>query len=274
MVDGNNNSLEGMQLAVKEINQRGFLSVPLRLVTGGCTQNSAFELALSNGVRVIVNACNEDVSAPAAQQNNIAMLNLYDKKAFSMMPSHELMDAATAKSLFNERYKKLGVLHSRDIQLFVHEFEQLGGITLAEYVEPNSSATPQLTRLRANVPDALFIVDVNVNNLEHFSQVFSYVNIENVTVLQPAIEIFFTEYFQRVYDKQPSYDAALGYDAIKIIAEALREAPYTGAGIRDALFQVSFDGATGHVDFDENGIRVGNVSVVMQQKKAQDSQDK
>ena len=62
---------------------------------------------------------------------------------------------------------------------------------------------------------------------------------------------------------EPSYTEALGYDAVKAIAEALRDAPNTGKGIREGLHHVAFDGASGHVEFDEHGQRVGSVPVVI-----------
>ncbi|PIR74676.1 MAG: hypothetical protein COU35_01230 [Candidatus Magasanikbacteria bacterium CG10_big_fil_rev_8_21_14_0_10_47_10] len=52
-----------------------------------------------------------------------------------------------------------------------------------------------------------------------------------------------------LYDTAPSQYAAESYDAMKAISEALQQ----DMPLKDALYEVSFEGAAGPVDFDANG---------------------
>ncbi|MBS3138259.1 hypothetical protein J4207_00975 [Candidatus Woesearchaeota archaeon] len=250
----NDAALSGMELAVEEINQRDFLDSPLRLVVKDCTSAGALELIVAYGARVIIDACTEDVATQVARQNRVAVISLYHS-GISLMPSVVSLDKAAARALVQQGYKKIGVLHSRDVDVFVREANALGGETILEYVERNSShATQQRARLLASQPDALFFVDVNESAMKSFVTIpiFSYIVSEHVNVVRPVATDVFSAYFQKVYGKQVTYDAALGYDAIKAVAEALQKVPHSGTAIEDELQRMSFEGASGNVDFSGN----------------------
>ncbi len=66
------------------------------------------------------------------------------------------------------------------------------------------------------------------------------------------------EAYRRAHGGQPDHFAALGYDAVLLVAEAVREVGFDRARIRDYLEEVgtsrdAFRGVSGLVAFDENG---------------------
>ncbi|UCC47748.1 MAG: ABC transporter substrate-binding protein [Gemmatimonadota bacterium] len=68
----------------------------------------------------------------------------------------------------------------------------------------------------------------------------------------------FVEAYRRAHGGQPDHFAALGYDAVLLVAEAVREVGFDRARIRDYLEEVgtsrdAFRGVSGLVAFDENG---------------------
>jgi branched-chain amino acid transport system substrate-binding protein len=75
---------------------------------------------------------------------------------------------------------------------------------------------------------------------------------------QPARE--FAEKFRRVHGRDPDSFAALGYDAVRLLARAAKDGGPSRGAVRDYLAGVgreggsaAFTGATGTVRFDENG---------------------
>lgn len=70
----------------------------------------------------------------------------------------------------------------------------------------------------------------------------------------------FRDRYRRTYSEEPDLFAALGYDAVYIIAEAIEKNGYTAKGIRDGLYSMSgFRGVIGPVSFDSHGDIVGEV---------------
>ncbi len=65
----------------------------------------------------------------------------------------------------------------------------------------------------------------------------------------------FAQDYRTAYGKEPTYFAALGYDMMQLIANAVRSCGGDDAScVRDYLYSVSdYDGASGRTTFDENG---------------------
>lgn len=60
--------------------------------------------------------------------------------------------------------------------------------------------------------------------------------------------------FREKYDKDPSVEAALGYDVGGILIKALADCEYNVKDIKDAMYRVqNFEGVTGNTSFDVNG---------------------
>jgi len=73
---------------------------------------------------------------------------------------------------------------------------------------------------------------------------------------EPSGPIFarFADKYRKKYGEEPDVNAAFGYDALYAIAKAMEKAKaLDGPSIRDALYKVSFEGATGRIEFDKNG---------------------
>lgn len=69
----------------------------------------------------------------------------------------------------------------------------------------------------------------------------------------PEAKGFMTEYAKR-FGEQPNYPALLAYDALKIVALAMKEGGYSADSIKSALYRVKdFPGITGRTTIDSNG---------------------
>lgn len=64
----------------------------------------------------------------------------------------------------------------------------------------------------------------------------------------------FLRRFQKRFNTMPGYYAPLGYDAVYILAEAIKKGGFTAEGIKNALYKIrDFPGLTGRTSFDRNG---------------------
>lgn len=64
----------------------------------------------------------------------------------------------------------------------------------------------------------------------------------------------FTKKYRAKYGEEPDINAAFGYDAFLAVIEAMKKAKTSdGPSIQQALYGVSFEGASGKIEFDENG---------------------
>jgi branched-chain amino acid transport system substrate-binding protein len=73
-----------------------------------------------------------------------------------------------------------------------------------------------------------------------------------VTVASQASDRFDAAYKAKFGVASQGY-AAYAYDALLTIAQAMRQGGYSGEGIRDALYRVTFNGVTGTTQFDAFG---------------------
>ena len=70
----------------------------------------------------------------------------------------------------------------------------------------------------------------------------------------PAVDSF-TARFRRKYSTQdePNVFALYSYDAMMVVAEAMKQGGFGATGIKDALYTVKYDGVTGPIKFDKYG---------------------
>lgn len=187
--------------------------------------------------------------------------------------------------------KKAGVLfdNSNDYtkglaEFFRDKFTQLGGQIVAFEGHPAGTTdfTPFLTKILAGNPDVIYCSDYYnddglmakqarqlgykgpflggdgwdspdlvkiggdaVNN-SYFTNHFSKDD------KRPEVQEFVKKYTQK-YGQAPDALAALGYDAMGLILQAIQNAGSTdGAKIRDALKNIDYHGVSGEIKFDEN----------------------
>jgi branched-chain amino acid transport system substrate-binding protein len=169
--------------------------------------------------------------------------------------------------------------------VFVENFEAMGGTIVIDqsYSEGDTDFSAQLTAIRAENPEAIFVpgyytevgliarqaqslglavpllggdgwdspslIEIGGDALEgsYFSNHYS------VQDPSPAIQEFVSAYQAR-FGETPDALAGLGYDAAMILFDAIERAGSTeGAAIRDALAQTAdFAGVTGTITLDEN----------------------
>ncbi len=71
----------------------------------------------------------------------------------------------------------------------------------------------------------------------------------------------FIEKHRLEYNEDPGTFGAQVYDCLKALDLALQQGAKTGAEIKDKLYQMEFDGASGHIKFDANGDVSGNYNI-------------
>jgi branched-chain amino acid transport system substrate-binding protein len=300
---------KGVDLAVKEINQRGFLQQPLRAVyeDSACDADQAVasvqELIIAHGVRLIVgDVCSDSTLAvvPIIEQNNVVLISPGARReeitlspfVFRTIPSDVLFADFVADSMERHNYHKLAVLHhsSNESRVFAQFLkDRLTAVITEEYDDPTSMRV-QLTRIKVNKPDALYIVDngenlfalidsirkaqLDVQLFSHSNKIVDEAITDPSTVIDadsameglivPSISrgnVVFTTLYKRVYMEKPKLYAAQSYDAVKIAAEALKSVPYLGLSLQKELHVVSIDGATGEIKFDKGGNVAGDYEV-------------
>jgi branched-chain amino acid transport system substrate-binding protein len=175
--------------------------------------------------------------------------------------------------------------YSRGLQqFFKRSFTQLGGEVVVEksYTQGDRDFSPQLTAIRSANPDVIYVpgyygeVGVIANQTKQLGikapllggdgwdapQLWQlggnalngdYIsNHYSVDDPSPAIQKFVADYKGR-YGLAPDALAALGYDAMKVLADALKRAGTTdGAKLRDAIAHTAnFPGVTGAITINE-----------------------
>jgi branched-chain amino acid transport system substrate-binding protein len=69
--------------------------------------------------------------------------------------------------------------------------------------------------------------------------------------------------YEEEYGEVPNALAALGYDAVKVVAAAMERAGSTDKdAVRDEIKNTDQDAVTGHIKFDENGDISKEVSII------------
>ena len=173
-------------------------------------------------------------------------------------------------------------------------FEALGGSVIAyeAYITNDVDFRAQLTSIRALDPDVLFLPDyfntialmaAQINELGITATLLGGDGWEGVfTVLDdpnflngafysshfafddpsPLVQDFIRNYTE-AYGIPPNSFAALGYDAAKIMAEAIEAAGSTEReAIIEALRNIDFRGVTGDITFDEGGNPIKAVIII------------
>ena len=105
------------------------------------------------------------------------------------------------------------------------------------------------------------VTEKTVNNPEvvEGSYFVNHYKVEDDAVI---VQDFISNY-KATYDAEPNAFAALGYDAAKILIEAIKTCESTEAdAITAAMQNTSLDCVTGHITFDENRNPVKSVSVI------------
>ncbi len=169
-------------------------------------------------------------------------------------------------------------------EFFRAQFEKLGGTIVAFEGHPTGTTdfTPQLTKILAGNPDVIYCSDYynddglmakqarglgfkgpfvggdgwdspdlfkiggDAVNGAYFTNHFSKDD------TRPEVQNFVSKYRAK-YGQDPDALAALGYDAMGLLIQAIQNAGSTeGVKIKDALKNISYQGVSGLITFDEN----------------------
>lgn len=224
---------------------------------------------------------------------------------FRVIPSDALQGEFGAKLAYDKGYKNLAILYGNEEygvgfnKVLSESFTKLGGTVVAsESFETNATdLRTQITKIKAKKPDVIYIISnapsAAVSALKQIKQlnlkvaVFGSEGLKSPDILSGAKDAAegliltsvtsgsadFLANHKAEYNADPGPFAAQGYDAFKTVALAIQTVQkaggtVTGDAIRTALSSLEFDGASGHIKFDQNGDVSGNYEVYKVEKGA------
>jgi branched-chain amino acid transport system substrate-binding protein len=228
--------------------------------------------------------------SPSSTNPKVTMVGDY---IFRMCFLDDFQGAAMARFAFNTLHAKKGAIF-RDIRndysvgladFFKAEFTKLGGTIVADenYSEGDNDFRAQLTKIKAEEPEFIFVPGYYADAAKIAKQARDlgitvpllggdgweseklfeiggsaiegcfYSNHYYPGDTRPEVKGF-VDSFKAKYGELPGALAALGYDAAKLLADAIKRAGSTdGAAIQKALVETKgWRGVTGEMSFDEN----------------------
>jgi branched-chain amino acid transport system substrate-binding protein len=174
---------------------------------------------------------------------------------------------------------------------FKEEFEKTGTVTSYEgYTKNDADFKSVLTKIQAQNPEVIFLPDYIAKvgvilaqiqemgldvvciggdgwdgiEIDYADVAEGHYFVNHYSKTDPAdiVQNFITAY-EAKWNKTPNALAALGYDATKIMAEAIKNAGSTdAAAIVEKLAATDMDGVAGHVTFNEDGDPNKSISII------------
>jgi len=260
-------------------------------VIGPLTSSVALAIAPVANERKIV------LLSPSASSPSITEAGDY---IFRNVASDEFESRVMAQYAYDSlKLRKVGIIHiNNDFgvgyrQFFTKYFRDKGGeIPVAEVYEQGSSDfRTQLTKLKASSVEAIYVIGYKemgkvlrqAQELGLDVQFLSYSAIEDPDIISQArnsaegvvysrqsfdpndptdVVRKFSSSFRKVYNRDPDAYAALSYDSIMIMANAIADGGPTSEGIKKALYATQdFPGVTGKTSFDANGDVTKSISI-------------
>jgi branched-chain amino acid transport system substrate-binding protein len=235
--------------------------------------------------------------SPSASSPSITEAGDY---IFRNVASDEFESRVMAQYAYDSlKLRKIGIIHiNNDFgvgyrDFFTKYFRDKGGeISATEVYEQGSSDfRTQLTKLKASSAEAIYVIGYKemgkvlrqAQELGIDAQFLSYSAIEDPDIISQAgnsadgviysrqsfdpndpagIVRKFSTSFRKVYNRSPDAYAALSYDSIMIMANAIANGGPTSEGIKRALYDTQdFPGVTGKTSFDTNGDVTKSISI-------------
>lgn len=208
---------------------------------------------------------------------------------FRVCPADDAQAKILAEWVIEDGYRKVALIYTNNAwgkpiaESFTDYFESKGGrIVVSEGVEEKSTdLRTQLLKIKtANISvvvsptypieggnmlkqakemaiEAQFYGGDNWNSPEFLTASGEAADgVYFVDPAKPSGEKFtiFAEKYQDKYGMEPDINAAFAYDALYALAEAMKNSKsLNGKILKDTLFTVSFEGASGRIEFDESG---------------------
>lgn len=212
---------------------------------------------------------------------------------FRTVPSDALQGAFGAELVAAQGHTKLAVLHGNEDygigfkSVLEENFPLEGGEVVAAeaFTRGSVDMRTQLTKIKNSGADSIYIIsnspDSGVAALKQIEElglevaVFGSEGLKSDDVLKGAGKAAeglvltsvsggsssFVARHQQEYNEAPGPFAAQGYDAAKAVALVIKNGAKTAEEIKDALYSVSFGGASGSISFDTDGDVEGNYDV-------------
>ena len=202
--------------------------------------------------------------------------------------AHETLSAGRAAVLYNTLSE-----YSSGLALgFKNEFSELGGEIVADetYQAGETDFSAQIARISAARPDVIYLPNFNkdvaiqakqlrekgisaallggdswngLTDIAGDELLNSYWTVSFSNDTQDARGREFIKSFNNRYVRLPSYYAALGYDAMYLLAEAINAAgSFDGPAVKDAMTKINTLFETGNIRFDADRNPVKGATVV------------
>lgn len=271
-----------INLAVEEINADGgvngkTLEVVHEDTQCASTENAMQKLISENDLQAIISGLCSDVL--------ITIRTNEGNYVFRMIPSYTIQSEQLAQLAYELEYTEIAILHVNNdygltlADIFEEEFESLGGnvVTREVFDETASNIRPNLLKIKAGGADAMLIASDVANpgaagvkqakDMDIEVQIFASETLYDESVLDtaddaaegmlvtylPSPKEDFVNNYQAKYDEEPGRFAAEAYDTVYAITKAMEQGGETGERMKNVLYSIEFEGASGTVDFDENG---------------------
>ncbi len=239
-------------------------------------------------------------AAPIAEENNIVLISASSTSPqltdsgdyiFRTIPSDELQGEFAAELIYGSNITNLSILYGNEeygIGLkdsLTENFESLGGtVVSAEAFERGSAdVRSQLVKIRQSKPQAIYIISNSPDSAVAALKQIKQLNIRAklygseglkgpeiaaeksaqgliITSVSAGTSDFTKEYFAE-YGLATEPFSPQGYDAFTALAKTIEDGAVTSVEIKDSLYNLELDGASGDIAFDNNGDVSGNYDV-------------
>lgn len=212
---------------------------------------------------------------------------------FRVIPNDAGQGVFGAQLVAQKGYKRLAILNSNEDygngfeKILDEEFPKTGGTIVASetFDKGATDVRAQITKVKAAKPDAIFLIsnspDSSAAVLKQLKEqkvdavVFASEGLKNpdiVTGAKGAAEGVlitsvsagtdnFVAAHKVAYNAEPGPFAAQGYDAMAVIARAVKAGATTSDAIREKIMADEFEGVSGKIKFDAKGDVGGNYVV-------------
>lgn len=231
--------------------------------------------------------------SPASTSPDITLAGDY---LFRTVPSDAFQGKFGAEIVYHRYGKRnLAIIYSNEDygvgfnRVLKENFEKLGGkVVASEAFERNAiDLRTQLTKIKNSKPDAIYIISNSpdsavavlkqIKELKIDALIFGSEGLKGEYILDNAKDTaerlivtsvgsgtsWFIENYKNEFGEEPGPFASQGYDALQAISLALEQGAQTSEDIKDKLYELSFEGTSGKIDFDENGDVSGIYEIFM-----------
>ncbi len=247
------------------------------IIGEGCSSATTAAVPIANNAQI-------PLVSPSASSPALSIPNDY---FFRVIPSDNFQGEFLAKALYDRGARRVAVFYTNEpygsgiSSVFRERFEALGGeIAATASAEPDViDLSNEMQSLAAAKPDAVFIApnsvvsgtaalkigrEVGMTNIPYYGADIFYDNtiISNapeaveglvVSTFPTGAQSFKRDIAAEFQSNEQLYAASQAYDAFEAIYRAIQMNATTGEEIKNTLPNVSFEGVSALIQFDENG---------------------